>query len=93
MSVDIFVLVPCATAQAFHLKLKDKKINLEKAICILEGKYEFLAKTPGMIILSIDNKAVTLSIDSIRFRDIDLETCYAYANKIFEILYEGGALI
>ncbi len=59
MNKKFFTLEPCNSAKAYEIKFAEA-IDLKKAEVALSQKYEILASTPVMLMVNIDNNAVTL---------------------------------
>jgi len=59
MNKKFFTLEPCNSARAYEIKFAEP-IELKKAEVALSKKYEILASTTVMLMVNIDNNAVTI---------------------------------
>lgn len=90
MPAEIFVLTPCASSKSYEIRLKNKRINLEKAVVVLGESV--VAKTSAMLIVLFENVAATIYLNNIMLKDADEKKAKECAKAIIEKLENGGAL-
>lgn len=89
---DIFVIASCASAKAYEVKLKDKKIDLTKAEAALAGKFDIIAATSVMLLISIKGKSATVYASSILMKDVSEAEARKHAADIIALLKKHHAL-
>ena len=90
---DLFIICQCASAKAYEVKLKDKKIDLIKAEAALKGKFDIIAATPVMMLFAINGKSTTIYTNNILIKDVSESIAKKHAEEIFKLLKKQGALI
>jgi ribonuclease HIII len=58
--MKFFVVEPCASANAYEIKLRDRKLDLKRAEKALESLGTVAAATPVVIIARIDDYSVSV---------------------------------
>jgi len=93
---DYYVVEPCTTANGFEIKLKEKRINLEKAEKSMASLGDVLASSPVVLLSRINNYSVSVyasgrmmvkSEKKISEKDAD-----KLAKKILTVFEKAGAI-
>lgn len=90
---EYYIVDSCTSANAFEVKFKDKKLNLEIAQSALEKLGETAAKTPVVLLFKIGEYAVSVYASGrILIKNIEKEDAEKLAKKLVNALEKSGAI-
>lgn len=93
---EYFVVEPCATANAFEVRLKDRKLDLQKCEKALPKIGEVVGSTPVLLLAKIGSYSLSLYASGrmmIKGKKLDSKTAKKLAEKIFVALERSGAIL
>ena len=93
---EFFVVEPCSSAGGFEIKLRDRKIDLEKAEKALERDGEVVARTPVVLLARYEGCSLSVYASGRmmvkRKGRLSDKAANTMAEKIIASLEKGGAL-
>lgn len=95
--MEYFVVEPCTTANAFEIKLKNKKLDLEKCEKALVDLGEIVASMPVVLVVRIGEYSISVYASGRLMvkspKKLRSKAVKELANKIMSLLEKHGAIV
>ena len=94
---EYYIVEPCTTAKGFEIKLKDKRIDLEKAEAALSATGEVVGKSNVVLLMKLDG-GLSISVYAsgrmmVKGKKAGQKEAERLASKIYAALMDSGALL
>ncbi len=92
--METFTVEPCASAKAFDIVIKDKKIDIKKAERVIEKIGKVAAATEVVLIGVLDSRPLTIYASGrIMIKECNKKDADKIGKKIIDSLEKNGCII